>query len=778
MSADSTRRSPHRPPACLVTLAAWGLAVTFSISPAGAAVLPEQIDADMTLTLADSPWEMRSNVLIAAGAEVTVEPDVRVVAHGDYRLTVAGSLTAMSEMGTRIVFRAPDNSSTGAWRGLYFIKGSTGRFQRCTVRSAVDNIMADSADVRLYNCQVRRASRDGLYAWGDSFIKCAYCTFQNNGRHGVHIQTTRPEGAIIYSQFAGSGEHPVKVKATCLEMLRRGNTFSHNTVSAIGVDCGAATDIEDVDVWRNADLPLDLTVGSATADLIIGRDATLRIKSGLRIYPPRRIVVRGRLLVDGLPDARVVIQPQGDASPGDWLGVELEPDAVARVKVATVGFARDGFTLDDARLFMDNAVVRDCQNDGIFAADGSHFDLAGCTIFGCGRSGLHAPQPTCTGKVHSTRISGCGGYPVRIAATVAEALRHNNRYTDNARQAVGVLCSAHPDIRDDDAWLPQGIPFDLTADPAETTLRVRGGARLSLRAGVEVVGGTVSAAGILVAEGTGEHPVTFGSPATSPAPGDWTGIEYVGSSAGRLVNTILTHAESGVSISSPGYIRLVDCELTQCQTDGIRVLEDAVPIISGCSSHHNGRDGIGLWADADPALGADGSSSNPGHNAFYSNGRYNLANRTSHPVLAQSNWWGTTSQAEIAQSILDQGDNSDCGPVNYVPFLESSPASMALAEADAPPLAIMSVTATRTGRGAAIDVRLSRSADVRVVVRNIAGRPVRELHASVQRSGVVPWDGRDMRGVSVPSGRYLVEVEAFSGEGELARALCTLRLGR
>ncbi|MGC9317073.1 MAG: right-handed parallel beta-helix repeat-containing protein [Armatimonadota bacterium] len=778
MPADSSRAAPQYSPTRLICLVACTLAVTHCSAPAGAAVLPDEIASDMTLTLADSPWELRSNVLIAAGAEVTVQPDVRVVAHGDYRLTVAGSLVAMSEMGTRIVFRAPDNSLTGAWGGLYFVKGSTGRFQRCTFRSAVDNIMADSADVRLYNCQVRRASRDGLYAWGDSFIKCAYCTFQNNGRHGVHIQTSRPEGAIICSEFAGSGEHPVKVKATCLEMLRRGNTFSHNAVAAIAVDCGAATDIEDVDVWRDAELPLDLTVASATSDLIIGPDATLRIKSNVRIYPPRRIVVRGRLLVDGLPDARVVIQPRGDASPGDWLGVELETDAIARVKGATVGFARDGVTLDDARLFMDSAVIRDCQNDGIFAGGGSHFDLAGCTILDCGRSGLHAPQPTCTGKVHSTRVSRCGGYPVRVAATVAEALRHDNRYTDNARQAVGVLCGAHPDIRDDDAWLPQGVPFDLTADAAETTLRVSRAARLSLRPGVQVIGGTISAAGILVADGTREDPVTFGSPAASPAPGDWTGIEYVASSAGRLVNAVITHAENGVSINSPGYIRLVDCEISRCQTDGIRVFGDSVPIISGCSSHHNGRDGIGLWGESDPALGADGSSSNPGRNAFYSNERYHLANRTSHPVLAQGNWWGTTSQAEIGRAILDQGDNPSYGPVNYVPFLDSFPASMGVVEAHSPPLTSMGAKTTATRSGAAIHLRLSRSADVRLIVRNIAGRPLRELHARIERSGIVPWDGRDMRGTAVPPGHYLIEVEAFAGEGELARALCTVPLCR
>lgn len=750
----------------------------FAIPTAHAAVLPDRIDEDMTLTAADSPWEMRSDVFIAAGATVTVEPNVHVVAQGDYRLTVSGSLIAMAPVGTRIVFRAPEIDATGAWKGLYFTRGAVGRFRRCTFRSAVDNLTIDGANVQLFNCHVRRASRDGLMAWGQAFIRIAHCRFQNNGRYGVQIQTNAPTGIIHSSEFIGSGEHPVRIKAGCVRMLRHGNSFEHNGVQAIGVDCDGLRDIEGGHFWREQDLPLDMTVGSANAELVIEEDAVLRIRSAMRIYPPRRIVVRGRLFIDGLPDAPAVIQPQGEGAPGEWLGIALEPGAEVRMSNATVGFAREGFSVRDASLFLRDTLIRDCEQDGIFAGGSAHVDLAGCTISGSGRNGVAIPQALSTAKIHTTRVVDSGAYPVRVAASVAGALRHGNSWRDNGQQAVGVVSSAHPDIEGDVAWLPQGIPFDLTAAADSSLLRIASGARLSLRPGVEVIGGGISAEGVLVAAGTPDAPVVFGSAEGSPAPGDWTGIEFAPGSAGRLVNTVVRYAQIGVNVQSDGWIQLIDTKVSACAEDGIRVAGDARPVITGCRVTGNGRRGVSVWHEAFPLMGHAGNPDNPGRNVLMGNGEYDLANHTPNAVLAQQNWWGSTDEAAISRRILDRSINPELGPVNFTPYLQAEPAAT-LAEADGfAPLVVMSVAAVPTGTGAAIHLSLSRPAEVRVTVRNIAGRPVRELAARAERRDVIPWDARDLRGNRVPSGTYLVEVEAFAGDGERSRVLTQIMLAR
>ncbi|MFW5866727.1 MAG: right-handed parallel beta-helix repeat-containing protein [Armatimonadota bacterium] len=772
-------------PQCASTARDWSRIALITLliaalSPAAdSAVLPATIDSDMTLTAADSPWLMRSDVLIATGADVTVEPNVHVIAEGDWRLTVSGSLTAMAPMGSRIVFRAPDIGASGAWKGLFFTQGSTGRFQRCTFRSATTNLTVSGADVRLYNCHIRNASEDGLMALGDAFVKAAYCRFQNNARHGLQIQTSRPEGAIIFSQFIGSGEHPVRVKAGCLQMLRRGNTYEYNGVNALGVDCDASSDIADSDSWRTQDLPLDMTVGSPNAELVIEESAALRIKPGIRIYPPRRIVVRGRLLVDGLPDAPVVIQPKGDAAAGAWAGISLEPGAVVRMNQATVGHAEDGFRADDARVYLRDALIRDCSRNGIYAGGSAHVDLAAVTISACGRNGVAIPQGTSSAKIHSSSIVECGDYPVRLAATVAEALREGNSWRDNARQAIGVVCAQDIDISDDDTWLAQGIPFDLTADPDATTLSIGTGGRLSIREGVRVHGGTLRAAGVLVASGTPERPVIFDAANPDPTPGDWIGIEYAPRSSGRLVNAVIRNAQIGVNVQSDGWIQLRDSMIRQCAEDGIRAGGDSVPLITGCTVRDNGRWGVSVYHNAEPLLGASGSSANPGLNSLVDNAEYDLANQTGRAIVAQRNWWGHSAQAEIGARILDRSEDPSLGPVNFTPFLDGPPAAGSGAVAGSSvPLAVMSVAAVEAGGGAAIHVALSRPADVRIVLRNIAGRTVRIIDTRADTREIVTWDGYDLRGSRVPSGRYMVEVEAFAETGERSRALTSLALTR
>ena len=742
------------------------------------AILPAAINANKTLTAAGSPWRLRSNVSIAKGVTVTVEPNVRIISDGDWRLSVSGSLIAMSPAGTRIVFRAPNNNATGAWQGIHFTPGSTGRFQRCTFRSATTNLLVEGADVRLYNCHSRRASQDGLMAWGDAFVKAAYCRFQNNGRYGLQLQTSRPTGAIIATEFVGNGAHPARVKASCLEMFRAGNTFEYDGVEAIGVDCDSLVDIEDSDSWHDQGVPLDMTVGSPNAELVIGEGARLRITSDVRIYPPARIVVRGDLVVDARSNRPVVIQPKGDAQPGDWVGVALEPGATVRADVLTVGFAEDGFSVDDAELYLSNTLIRDCTRNGVFAGGTAHIDLASCTISGCGMNGVNMPQGSSSAKIHSTRIVECGDYPVRMSATVVEALRHGNSWRDNGRQAIGVVCATSPDIADDDLWQAQGIPFDLTADPTATSLRIGPSGRLSLREGVELHGGTLTAIGVFVADGTAANPVVLDAATASPAPGDWTGVEFAAGSSGRLVNAIVRNARIGVNVQSDGWIQLRDTTIEHCAEDGVRAGSDSVPLITGCTVRNNARHGVSVWADAEPLLGASGSAENPGRNTLTGNGQYDLANQTNRALLAQRNWWGTPVQAQIGARILDRSENASLGPVNFTPFLQVSPAQVPAEVAASPTLAIVSVAAMPTDTGAAINIALTRPADVRITLRNIAGRTVRQLGAFVDTRAMVAWDGRDLRGSSVPAGRYVVEVEALADDGGRSRALATLSLTR
>ena len=97
-------------------------------------------------------------------------------------------------------------------------------------------------------------------------------------------------------------------------------------------------------------------------------------------------------------------------------------------------------------------------------------------------------------------------------------------------------------------------------------------------------------------------------------------------------------------------------------------------------------------------------------------------------------------------------------------------------------LAVTALSATPT-RGGGGEIRFSLTSDAAcdLHVMNIAGRRVREVVTSrVCTSGqqVISWSGRNDNGVQVPSGVYLVRVNARSADGETVQALSSISVHR
>jgi hypothetical protein len=89
-----------------------------------------------------------------------------------------------------------------------------------------------------------------------------------------------------------------------------------------------------------------------------------------------------------------------------------------------------------------------------------------------------------------------------------------------------------------------------------------------------------------------------------------------------------------------------------------------------------------------------------------------------------------------------------------------------------------------TGRSAgsmAFSFTLSSSATVKAQIVGTAGNVVRNLsqgRAAAQGTNALVWDGRDQRGVSVPSGTYLMKLTATDGEGRSATAILPVTVVR
>jgi len=92
-----------------------------------------------------------------------------------------------------------------------------------------------------------------------------------------------------------------------------------------------------------------------------------------------------------------------------------------------------------------------------------------------------------------------------------------------------------------------------------------------------------------------------------------------------------------------------------------------------------------------------------------------------------------------------------------------------------------SVVPLRAGRGAELRFGLSADATVDISVLNVAGRVVqrvREAVATEAGSHTITWTGRSMNDTALPNGTYLCVLRAKAPDGQQARAVRPISLGR
>ncbi len=194
-------------------------------------------------------------------------------------------------------------------------------------------------------------------------------------------------------------------------------------------------------------------------------------------------------------------------------------------------------------------------------------------------------------------------------------------------------------ITTDTTWNLAGSPYIVNGG----SVRVGNGATLTIEPGVEVrfeplqsllVGYTTDGQGTLVARGTEAQPILFTSNSPTPAPGDWTRIDFLDLAADATFNgswdyidgCILEHViveyagSSGYAAVSTAqaspYLR--DCEIRENLGCGIGVYNDSPLRIDECHVHDNQDRGILIWGSNGNTL--TGNTITGNNNADYDGG--------------------------------------------------------------------------------------------------------------------------------------------------------------
>lgn len=174
----------------------------------------------------------------------------------------------------------------------------------------------------------------------------------------------------------------------------------------------------------------------------------------------------------------------------------------------------------------------------------------------------------------------------------------------------------------------------------------------------------------IYAEGTEEQRILFTSNSGTPAPDDWIWVGIVSSPASYFAYCDFEYGRRGLDLTESD-VTVSHCTFRNTNTYGL-ICEDCSPTIEACDFYQNPT-GIYVYertAATRPVI--------HGCN-LYDNTHYNiyLAGFADPPLVtidAENNWWGTSVEAEIEDTIRHDVDNGAIyGHVDFDPWLYEVP---------------------------------------------------------------------------------------------------------
>lgn len=170
------------------------------------------ITDDTVWTVTDSPYEVISNVTIANGANLTIEPGVEILFETGSSLIVNGSLYAVGTSVNRISFTSNKSSPVaGDWDGIRFYgdENSTLTTAFCDVKYASDGITVDSlGKAVIEKSTVVSSSLSGIHAVGATELVVRENTLRVNV-NGISASGVKCSGLKIVDNYISNNENGV-----------------------------------------------------------------------------------------------------------------------------------------------------------------------------------------------------------------------------------------------------------------------------------------------------------------------------------------------------------------------------------------------------------------------------------------------------------------------------------------------------------------------------------------------------------------------------------------
>ncbi|MCZ7638979.1 MAG: right-handed parallel beta-helix repeat-containing protein [Verrucomicrobia bacterium] len=590
------------------------------------------VHANTTWTRSGSPYQVTGNVRVEAGVTLTVEAGVQVRFAQFQGLTVDGTLRAIGNAGTPVVFTGATETPNW-WSGI---------------------VVRNTGSAALEHTQIRYAgywNRSGLLKIGTGDLTLRHTTFEHNDLAGLNLQPG--SRAFVFEQ----------------------NAFSHNTR---GVQVGLNASFRDDDATAYADNGSDVFLegGTLTQDtqcylnpaysILVGSTLTVGTSAKLEVLPGtvlkfaqfQGLQVDGRLSAVGTALAPIQFT--------DWRDDRAGGDA-----------NRDGAATAPAPSWWSGIVVR---NTGSATLEHAQVRYAGYW----NRSGLLKIGTGDLTLRHTTfehnDLAGLNLQPGSRAFVFEQnAFSHNTR---------GVQVGLNASFRDDDATAYADNGSDVFLEGGTLTqdtqwylnprysMLVGSSLTVGTAAQLEILPGTVlkfaqsqglHVDGRLTAVGTAMAPIQFtdwrddraggdanrDGAATAPAPNWWSGIVVRNAGSATLEHAQIRYAGywnlAGVVKSGTGDLTLLRSTIQHTAGDGLRLENSTGEHRVERNELAENRTGVFVRNQAQTLVLSA--------NLIEKNIDFGVRNQGSPEVDARGNWWGHAAGPRHA--VLNPGGQGD-----------------------------------------------------------------------------------------------------------------------
>ncbi len=640
---------------------------------------------------------------------------------------------------------------------VIFYTNSWGSFKNSVVSNSASDGLAISntnRQVDIMNNTFWLNDRYGIKIYGNDSTKIEGNIIANNGSHGIYLYSTASID-INNNTFTDNTGYPVYYQNSTIDDQFTGNTSSGNLMEGFAIKNlnGYSHNI----LYFQDNLPFIFTESNISYSSV----DTFEVKSMavIKMFPDVKLEFRGPVITHG--GMMTSIKDDGangdwdtnnDGSattpaPGDWKGLELyntQGEFHGFITRYAGGGNTSALDFSNSNGFI-YAQIDSSAYDGLRLYNGSNVEVDNASFIGNARYGINISSMDTVSVSNSSfegngshgiynsyaapafdnnTFTGNGGYPVYFTSgSIINKEFTGNTSSGNLMEGFAVQSfdgyTHNIFYHQDDLpfVFPNNIISYSTADTfqiEQATFKFLPDVELELRGPVIANGGVLTSIKDDAYDGDSNNDAA----ATSPAPGDWRGLELY-NNHGEFSGTTIRYAGSGNNPalnfnSSNGY---VDVMIDSSAYDGLRLYNGSNVEVDNASFIGNARYGINISSMDTVSVSNSTIQGNGSHGVFmqYSNvklrgnsivgntgyginnyytyatnildlgnndvndkgensiknndgGNYQLYNNTSNEINAYYNDWGYNTAAEIDAHIFDDNEDASKGIVHFNPW--------------------------------------------------------------------------------------------------------------